>query len=267
MLKLNIVLILICAVFMGTLLLAGYSINIIKSYKSNLKTTIEQRKRADARLLLKDVIDRFDYAVNTKQVDPSSIKSVSNWAAYNFSGLRNGGATSDGFIIELGTEQYISDSSVSYKVLVNESRTMKSEIPNHTRPDLATKAFDKMRLGLNTTYGDNVTWNYNGSNEWLEWAVYPTAISIGINDEPRTLNGEKNDKYRKYIFILRTEEKEIYTPYQYIFDGTDYLIHIIYILLVVLLVFIIGTLFYVAYREYHIKWRNTNNKKLDVFDD
>lgn len=258
--RINFTLILLTIAFAAILLFSGYTINVIKHYKSDLQSTIEERKRADARLLLKDAIDRFDHDIKTKQVDPSSLESVSQWANYNFLGLRNGSSTSDGFIIELGTERFVCDASFNGKV--SSFRTVEEDIESHYNPSLAKEAYNKIKLGLSSIQGDNVTCNDDGSPEWLEWVVYPTTVSIGVNDEPKSVDGTKNSKYRKYIFVMRTQESETFAPYEIIFYTMKYMIFTIYILLFILLIFIICILFYMVYHEYikENKWCKIEGK-------
>lgn len=259
--KIHMILILTSIIFVAILVLSGYSVGKINNYENNVKYTIEQQKRSDARILLKDAIDRFDYAIKIGQVNPTNEESVNKWASYNFSGLRNGSATSNGFIVELGEEVYVSDSSVNYNTIFKDParKTIKDEVKLNSS---TKEAFKKIKLGIDSSLDDNVSCSINGENEWLEWANYPTAISVGIQDEPIMINGSKNSHYKKYVFIIRTKEDEIFKSYETIFSTLSYIVNIIYILLGVLLFVIICAMFYLVYLEQTLKWcKRYNNKE------
>ena len=254
--KVNTILVIVSIIFISVLLLAGYSIDRVSNFRSDFSNSIEQQKRSDARILLKDVVSRFDNAINEGSVDPSSTTSVNKWATYNFNGLRNGSSTSDGFILELGEETYVSDSSISsYNITYSGSSKKVSDVLEYNGDSKELQSiFDRMNLGIDTSYNENISCTINGQKEWLEWADYPTTISVGVNGEPQTEWGLKNPNYKKYVFVLRTKEDEIFKPYQTIFYTLSYVVTIIYILLVALLFFIICIMFYIVYTEYNLKW-------------
>lgn len=262
-LKIFIILGILSIVFMSLLFSAGYVISIIQNYQTEFKSSIEQQKRADARLLLRDVIDRFDHSIKTKQVDPSSIESVSNWATYNFDGLRNGSIHSNGFILELGTEKYISSNNTIYQAIIsNKSDKLSTDILfNNNISKISKDAYERIKVGLSSTDTDNVSLKENLKIEWLEWAVYPTAISIGVNDEPKTIDGVRNSHYRKYVFLLKTDQSEVYKSYESVLKTLSFLIKCIYGLLILGFVFLVSIMFFLVYIEFHKKTGQIKNDK------
>lgn len=260
--KINFHLIVFTVIFSIMLLISGSMITRMQQYKKDLVNTIEQRKRNDARMALRDSIERFDKAVKSGIVNPNDINSVANWARDNFAGLRNGSSTSDGFIIELGSEQFVDDQSTDcQKPEFSNGRYMKDEAKMHKDPKLAEQMLNKMRVGIATKYGDNYSWNFDGNPEWLEWDIYPPDSILGLNDEPKTIKGIKNHNYKKYLFVLGTQSDEILGSYGDVFKQIDRVINLFYIVLFLSLTSMIYKLFYLVYIELHYKPKHCTEGK------
>lgn len=256
--KINAILICYTLIFSFMLTVSGLLITSIQNYKTNLIKNIEEQKREDARILLRDAVNRFDRAIVLGQVDSNNIDSVAKWSYNNFSGLRNGSATSDGFIIELGSEQFVDDQSLDCQKpeFKSNGRYMKDEAAMHKDPKLAELILNKMRIGVSTKHNDNYYWNFDGSPEWLEWTIYPPNITIGLNDEPKTIRGIKNPNYKRYLFVLGTQQDEILKQYQNTFNMIDNITKLIYLLLFTSLVSLTIKMFYLVYIELHYKPNN-----------
>lgn len=259
--KINIIFIIASLIFSMLLLISGVLLKDITTYKQNLQQSIEASKRQSSRYLLKDVIDRLDIAVKMGYVDPNNSNSIAQWSAINFSGLRNGTDTSNGFVIliEGDTARIIEDSSVDCAnntdgtPIINtekQQRLIDNEPIKHKDPTLAKYVYSKIKLAQDTTLYDNYTWNFDGSPEWLEWAVFPTNISLGVNNEPRTIAGYANSNYKKYIFVLGTQSDEVFSRFTKAFNQINEMIKLIYAVLFIFLIFIISGLFYLVYLEF-----------------
>lgn len=220
----------------GLLALTFYSgsraIENIKENQSNLRYSIEQHWRANSRQILKDSINIFEGDVEKGVVDPNNMRSVGEWATLNFSGIRNGGPTSDGWVGEIGNAIFIDDQSPDCQVELIDGvvRTFDQEPQMHEDPALAKEIMDRILVGVPTTHGDSYYWNFDGSPEWIEFTYYPEKI--GVHDEPRTINGIKNPKYIQYVFFMGAQQDEIFKRYEDIFKTQEDTIQLLYIVMV-----------------------------------
>jgi hypothetical protein len=210
---------------MGAILLFANHLNImeVRQTKEKVIYATEQAWREQARTTLKEVGVRFDEDVASGALNPNDRFALQEWCKKNISGLRNGGPTGDGFVIEIGSEIFIWDGSpdCAKPIFIINGRYMKDEAQMHQRPDLAEKALDLMRLGVDTTANDNYYWQFDDSKELLEWIVKPSGMN-GFNGEPRTIGGVNNTNYSKILIQLGTQEDEILKPYQETFDRLEY---------------------------------------------
>lgn len=246
--RINIILLIMTILYSIFLILCSTLVTNLKSFKSNLQTAIEQSWRQQARITLADVINKFDYAINNGEVDANDVESVSKWCSINYRGVRNGGLTSDGFVIELNSNMLIVSD-----YLVDISKP--DSIHNHLSKDdsiygefeLIEDIIKKIKTFSDTKYNDNYYWVLDGQTEWLEWKTYPTNL-LG-KDDYYTDEGE-NVSFNKYVFVLSTNMNEVYSYYDFIND-IDLFIKVIHYSLMISLCFIIITIFYITYNEFN----------------
>lgn len=202
----------------------------------DLKTDIEQHWREQARNTLNHTLDVFEKDYMLDLVDLYDNGSIEEWANKNFSGIRNGSSTSDGWIGEIGEGIIISDQSPDCMIFVEDEdienpviekdRYFKNEHIGHVDPEQAKLVFKRISSGAKTTYGDNIWWKFNEDEEWLEFAYYPNIN--GVDGEYRTVKGAKNDKFKRYVFVLGTQSEEIFSKYTMVFEKQRVIKYLIY---------------------------------------
>lgn len=219
----NLINVVVFAVCVCIIIVGNNICNNIKQTKSDMKANIEKEWRQQAKRTLANIQDQFMYDLNHGLVDPSDELSLQNWAKRNISGVLNGGATGDMFMINLGNEKFIWDGSpdCAKPEFITNGRFMKDESPMHQDPTQAELILNKMRLAQSTlNTEDNNWWNFDGSPEYLEWVVIPPG-SLGFNSEPTTIAGVKNSNYSKILIALGTQEDEIESTFQKNFDTLE----------------------------------------------
>lgn len=246
--RINIVLLIMTILYSIFLLLCSTLITDLKTFKSNLQIAIEQSWRQQARLTLADVINEFEYAVENEDVDANNVESVSKWCSINYSGIRNGGLTSDGFVIELNSDMLIVS---DYLVDLSKPNSIHNHLSisdsNYKNFELVEDIIEKIKTFSDTKYNDNYYWINNGQTEWLEWKTYPTNV-LG-KDDYYSDDGETSS-FNKYVFVLSTNKNEIYAYYSFM-DDIDLFIKIINYSLIISLCAMIITIFYVTYNEFN----------------
>ena len=246
--RINIILLIMTILYSVFLILCSILITDLKDFKSELKTAIEQSWRQQARTTLAGVVNTFDYAVNNGEVDPNNVESVSKWCSVNYRGVRNGGLTSDGFVIELNSDMLIVS---DYLVDISKPNSIHNHLSSNDSVygefELIEDIIKKIKTFSDTKYNDNFYWILDGQTEWLEWKTYPTNL-LG-KDDYYTENGEVSS-FNKYVFVLSTNVNEIYSYYDFI-DNIDLFVKIIQYSLAISLCAIIVTIFYITYNEFN----------------
>lgn len=248
--KINVMLVIFSLLYSICLILGGSILEGLNNYDTNLKISIEQSSRSSARLLLQDMVNRFDYAVGHNSLNPDDEKQVAAWCKINFAGIRNGSNMSDGFVIDLKNEQIIEDTNIDISKTDSVARGFTEEIALHHNDKEAKKIIDKIRSTNDTVSGENYSWMAGDSDsiEWLEWKVYPVN-RIGMEDY-ETSTGIHKDDCKKYVFVLGTHKNEIFTPYVSTFMSITIIQRLIYSLLVISLVTMISFILYATYTEF-----------------
>lgn len=234
-LKLNILNVAVFAIT-GLIFFAGSSV-IFKIDRSmtDLRANIEQHWREQARTTLTHTIEVFEKDYSLGLIDIHSNDSVEKWANKNFNSIKNGSATSDGWVGEIGEGIIISDQSPDCMIYIEEdqspedlpkARYFKDEYKNHKDPIQAKEVFTKISNGVKTAYGDNIWWRFDNDKEWIEFAYYPKLS--GIDGEYRAVKGIENKSFKRYVFVLGTQSDEILAKYNDIFEKQNYIKYLIY---------------------------------------
>lgn len=202
----------------------SYCVSTINKTKAEAKENLEIQQRQQARRTLSYLRDMLIRDIKEDEVDVKNKSQVQTWFRDHVSGVLNGGDSGDVFVIELGSEQFIWDGSpdCAKDEFLTNGRFMKDESQYHQRPDLAVKALDKMRLGIDTKEGDNNYWQFDDGKEYLEWVVIPVD-KLGFDNEPYTIGGIKNPNYNKILIQLGTQEDEAMKPHLKTFKEMEYL--------------------------------------------
>lgn len=215
-----------------------YSIEkTIINVKNELELSIEKEWREQAKRTLKDLKNQFLLEVQINKMNPYDEYQVQQWALININGIRNGGLTSDAFMIRMPDEKFIWDGSpdCSKPEFLKNGRYMIDEPSMHQDPVLAQKILDEMRKIYSTVDGNyNYYWQFDDSQELLEWVIIPDD-AFGFNYETYTKQGIKNNKYVSYILILGTQKDEIMSNFKHIFKHFDLIINMIRVTLIVFL--------------------------------
>ena len=200
------------------------SVTGISNTKVDIKENIEIQQRQQARRTLNYLRDMLIRDIKEDEVDVKNKTQLQEWFKDHVSGVLNGGDTGDVFVIELGSEEFIWDGSpdCAKDEFTSNGRFIKNESQYHKRPDLAVKALEKMKLGIDTKEGDNNYWQFDDSKEYLEWIVIP-ADKLGFDSEPYTIGGIKNPEYNKILIQLGTQEDEVMKIHNKTFEELDYL--------------------------------------------
>lgn len=209
--------IVIAITFISSLLVTN-----LRNCKEDIQTVTEQAWRGQARRTLDDLKVRLLDDVKNGLVNPNDNKSLQVWCQKNLVDIRNGGPTSDGFMVDMSTEQFIWDGSndCARPDFLIKGRYLKDEPALHQDPKLATEMINIMRKEFDTQYGDNYYWRFDDSPELLEWVIVPKSM-LGFNDEPATNGGVKNEKYKVVLIQLGTQTDEIMKPYEDIIKSVD----------------------------------------------
>jgi hypothetical protein len=237
-------------IFVSIIMIAIISAGIVTNINRLSKDTemaIEQSWREQSRRTLQSLKNELLTEINSERVDPMSDKDLQEWAKVYLSDVRNGGETSDGFMIEMGQEKFIWDGSPDCSVAsADKARYIKDNPPFHTKPILAEKAYAQMRQGFDTTSGMNNYWMFDDSYELLEWINIP-APRRGFYGQDMTKYGIKNQNYRGILIQLGTQKDEIMKPYTAIFEAGKRTKQLIYLLCSGVLIISIMFLFFLIY--------------------
>ena len=202
---------------------------IIDNYytiRNNIKISNEFEWRQQAKRTLQTMTCQFDLDLTNGAVDANDNMSLQNWAKRNLADVRNGGPTSDGFMIRIYYEngklvgKFIWDGSpdCAKPSFILNDRYLTDEPEMHVDSKQAQYICDQMLLGQSTLNTNNdYWWNFDGSPEFLEWDVRPVGTS-GFYEEPPTIGGINNEKYNKILICLGTQTDEINKPFNETFE-------------------------------------------------
>lgn len=204
-------------IFGSLLFLIIFSSGIVEASRVHTQERdkiIEQVWRTQQRVILNDHKSQFLLAIYSGEIDYNSKESVYKWAEKNISGIRIGGPTGDVFIIDLSDEQILFNLSpdLGKPVRLNPPIYLEDTIPNFADPESAERIFDEMRKLYSTNVNSNNSWNYDGSEEFLEWIIIPSD-SLGWGGVPPFIDGEKNPNYKAYLIVSGVQKDEILKPY------------------------------------------------------
>lgn len=212
----------------------------VENIKKSSNEAIEQHWREEARGKLNYLKDMYLEEEAKGLVNSYNEASVQEWFRVHLQNMRNGSPTSDGFVIEMGTETFLYDSSADCALPVgSDAKTIKDNIPMHKYPKTAEKAYNSMRELQDTKLGNNYFWQFNVEPEWLEWVMIPKDRT-GFKGEPSTIGGTKNKKYRGFLVQLGTQENEIIKQYEksyLLFDTLKYLVIMLAVIVFLLTIF------------------------------
>lgn len=248
--KINIILITGVILYSVLLFLSTIILGYMNDFNSNLKKTLEQSWRQQARMTLNDVINKLDYEVKQGTIDPNNIEQVAKWCKINYSGIRNGGDLSDGFVVELYSERIIEDKLIDASKDDSCIKYLDEiQIDNNDYVVQIQSVVDKIKLSVDSGYGDNNYWISNNVEEWLEWKIYPmnTLGDDGYLTKDDTISSKNN----KYVFVLGTNSDEIYSYYNNIFITIEMVNNIVSIILAVALASLISFILYTTYTEFN----------------
>lgn len=196
---------------------------------TNLKTVLYEdiisSWQRQARTTLNTVRNQFNHEVSVGAIDPYDEASVGSWAEVYISGLRNGGITSDAFLIDLKTGKFIWDSSPDCASEGVSDRFIFDEAPKHNNPTLANKVLEEMLRGYDTEQGTNRYWLFDDSREYLEWVILPSS-DHGFDGKPAVIEGIVNKDHQSYILVLGTQEDEIYNSFIHSAKKIDFMQHL-----------------------------------------
>lgn len=208
----------------------------------NIKTSTEQAWRSQARTTLNGLKDKLLVDVKDGKVDPKDNVQLQEWCTENLADIRNGGPTSDGFMVDMSNEQFILDGSndCAKEEFITNGRYLKDEAALHQDPVLANEMINVMRKEFDTQAGDNYYWQFDDSPELLEWVIVPKSM-LGFENEPSTKGGIKNEKYKVVLIELGTQTDEVMKPYDEIIQSVSNTKNQIYIVIgLALVISIIG---------------------------
>lgn len=93
--------------------------------------------------------------------------------------------TGDMFAYNLNTKRFVFDPSLDCHVEGGKSMTIESECTLHKDKSACKEALVIMNKGFDSFKGLDTKWNFDGSDEWLEWFIYPDE-SYGLNGKIKT---------------------------------------------------------------------------------
>lgn len=109
--KIQLINIIVFSGIFSLLILLGYVYNSISIIPSQIKQTNEVIWREQARRTLKDLKTQLLSDIQDGLVDPNNDASLQKWGVRRLMNVRNGGETSDAFMIELSNRKFILDGS------------------------------------------------------------------------------------------------------------------------------------------------------------
>lgn len=232
------------------LIISGYVLKETSTMEDTLAKSTEEVWRAQARRTLDSLRDRLNKEVVSGRIDYDDDLQLQEWAKENLNDVSNGGPTSDGFMIELGSEKFIWDGSpdCARPSFVTEGRFMDDEAPLHNIPEQAEKMIEQMRQGRDTVHGDNFYWNFDDSPELLEWVIVPRS-GMGFNNEYPVIGGIKNPNYRSILIQLGTQTDEVMKPYQPLIKQMKSISIAIYGILILLFCFVVFSMFVFLFKK------------------
>ena len=197
----------------ATIFTTNIAISQLQNAQQIRHDTIEKVWREQGRTVLKDLREQFLSDVNSGIVDPYDKDTVVKWADLRLSGVRVGGPTSDGFIIDISNEEVIWNASPDPGNLDFEGDTiyLADTLSSFADPDSGSLAFSQMRQIYSTNSLSNNSWNFDGSPSLLEWIIIPTD-GLGFNSTTFKINGVKNPEYKAYLLAVSIQEDEIFKP-------------------------------------------------------
>ena len=229
----NIIVFTICGIIV---FIGNGIINDIDNNSINLKNRIEQHWRQQARYHISSIISQLDEDYHNDIVDLYDNESLYKWSSLRFNGIRNGSPSSDGWIAELGTEEFIYNQDI--EDIDNDIIYFNDKISNSVNSSIEP-VFNRIRLGIPSQYGENIQLDNNGGKTWIEFAYYP--INNGLKGESYIVRGKKNENYRRIVVVVETKSHEIYKNYESYFIEQDKIIGNTYITIIASI--ILGILF------------------------
>lgn len=220
----------IVTLFMIIVATAKDMVDLVDHMKSNGQEVVITATRTQQRRMLDDLVNRFEYAVDKGDVDYNNFNSLASWSKVNMAGMRIAGPTGDGFVLVFPEEIFLVDESPDCAVENVDVRGLDGEAEMHQDSKLAEETISKMKNLVDTKAGDNVIWNFDGSVEHLEWKVFPRG-QVGFDDEPYTIKGIKNPRFKKILFVLGSQTDEVLKPYNVMLNDFDTLKQSTYIFL------------------------------------
>lgn len=176
--------------------------------------SVKQQWRAQARRTLAALRDTLNEEIDMQLLNPYVDSELELWAKIHLSGIRNGGETSDAFMIDAKTGKFLWDGSpdCAKESDCNNYRFIVEEAQYHKNTTLAAVVIHKIMQNFSTQAGDNIYWEYDDSPELLEWVTAPRD-RLGFGDQPSTIGGITNSAYKGIIIVLGTKTDEILSPY------------------------------------------------------
>lgn len=176
--------------------------------------SVKQQWRAQARRTLAALRDTLNQEADLQLVNPYDDKELELWASVHLAEIRNGGETSDGFMIDAKTGKFLWDGSpdCAKESDCNNSRFIIEEAHLHRNVTLAAFTIDKMMQNFSTQANDNMYWEYDDSQELLEWVIAPRD-RVGFGEQPNTVGGVTNTACKGVLIALGTQTDEILAPY------------------------------------------------------
>ena len=214
----NVIVLLVCIIIIAS---GKFIISNLSNMKTEIKNDIETEWRTQAKRTLANIQDQFTYDINHNMVDPANEESLQTWAKRNISGLLNGGATGDTFMINLSNEKFLWDGSkgCDNPEFITNGRYMSGEAEMHVDTYQANLIIDKMKLGSSTlNTHDKNWWNFDGSIEYLEWVVIPPGF---LGFDKVTVDGIEKPKYNKVLIALGTQEDEVFSTFDNTLSSLD----------------------------------------------
>lgn len=221
--------------------------NKLHTAQDTLSSTIEQTWREQARRTLADLKEQLLARIEAGELDPKNDMSMQKWAKVSFNGVRNGGITSDGFMLRMPGQSFIWDGSsdCAVKDPTRADRKLTDFTTLFQDPNTCTVINKEMDKYYSTKSGDNNWWQFDDAPEFLEWVMIPSD-NKGFNDEYLTSGGIINPKYTSFLIQLGTQKDEVFKPYQSTFNTLNDLEKVVQMFIIcVLLICLVNVLIYV----------------------
>ena len=231
--KLNIINIIAFSLTAIIIFSGSRAINKLENNIDKIQKSAEDIWREQAQSHIEQTIRTFNNDINSGFVDPHNDESVAAWIRKNYTNV--GSIHSNGWVGEIGSGDIIDDQHISRMVIKNSDADGKRRIisDNFLYDDKNKEQIDKIveliMDGKTPKHGDSIKYEVNGNIEWIEYNYYP--LLGGLDGEHRTVYGQSNDVYKRYVFVLGVRACDVYNKYSEIILNQENIIILLYIIM------------------------------------